>query len=45
MDRNEETLTYVEAESSQGNANDMKYRDIYVQGQDVYYDLPRYLNY
>ena len=45
MDRNEGTLTYIEAESSQSNSNDIKYRDLYVQGQDVYYDLPRYLNY
>ena len=43
MDRNEETLTYIEAEPVQNT--EMKYRDMYVQGQDVYYDLPRYLNY
>jgi len=43
MDRNEGTLTYIEAEPAQNT--EMKYRDMYVQGQDVYYDLPRYLNY
>ena len=43
MDRNEGSLTYIEAEP--GEKTEMKYRDLYVQGQDVYYDLPRYLNY
>merc|ERR1712038_2100375 len=43
MDRNEGTLTYIEAEPAQNT--EMKYKDMYVQGQDVYYDLPRYLNY
>merc|ERR1719510_352049 len=44
MDRNEGTLTYIEAEPGQPNT-DIKYRDLYVQGQDVYYELPRHLNY
>lgn len=43
MDRNEGTLTYIEDEPAQ--ETEMKYRDLYVAGQDVYYDLPRYLNY
>merc|ERR1719510_25826 len=44
MDRNEGTLTYIEAEPGKPNT-DIKYRDLYVQGQDVYYELPRHLNY
>ena len=40
MDRDEGSLTYIQPQKE-----DIRYTDLYVDGQDVYYDLPRYLKY
>ena len=40
MDRDEGSLTYIQPQKE-----DIHYTDLYVDGQDVYYDLPRYFKY
>lgn len=43
MDRDEASLTYIQPQKEQ--PGDIRYTDLYVDGQDVYYDLPRYFKY
>ena len=44
MDRNEGSLKYIE-QQNEDNSEDFNFADFFVDGDEVYYDLPRYLKY
>ena len=43
MDRDEGILKYIEQDTD--DSQDINFADLFVDGDEVYYDLPRYFNY